>query len=168
MTGGTRPSSRAVCADCALAGGIAPDHAAVGRRTFLSAAMLAAAAMVLDACGGSGNADFFTGPSGGPLTVKLSDFPALATVGDVARVDNGNGAPTALARTGASTFVGVTMVCTHQGATIDVIGGTSFRCPNHGALFSATGAWQGGQATASLATYAATFDGVNTVTIARP
>jgi Rieske Fe-S protein len=59
------------------------------------------------------------------------------------------------------------MICTHQGATIDVTG-TSFRCPNHGALFSGTGVWQGGQPTVSLATYTATFDGANTVAIARP
>ncbi len=150
------------CASCsaARAGG-------VDRRTFLSAATLAAVALVLDACAGNG-ASFFTGPSGGALAVSLSSFPALATIGGVARVDNGNGAPTALVRTGASTFRGLTMICTHQGSTIDVINNVSFRCPNHGALFNATGADTGGQQTSSLAVYAATFDGANTVTIARP
>ncbi len=152
----------AACANCstARAGG-------VDRRTFLSAATLAAVAAVLEACSGGGGS-FFTGPSGGALTVSLSSFPALATVGGVARVDNGNGAPTALVRTGSSTFRGLTMVCTHQGSTIDVVGGTSFRCPNHGALFNSAGANTGGQQTSSLAVYTATFDGVNTVTIARP
>jgi cytochrome b6-f complex iron-sulfur subunit len=158
--------SPTACARCAAA------HAhALDRRTFLSAATLAAAAALLEACSGGlgGNgASFFTGPTGGTLVVTVSDFAALANVGGVARVDNGVGAPTALARTGASAFVGVTMICTHQGATIDVINGASFRCPNHGALFTATGTWQGGQPTSSLATYAATFDGVNTVTISRP
>ena len=153
----------AACAHCATA-----RAGSVDRRTFLSAATLAAAAALLQACSGSSGATFFTGPAGGSLVVKLSDFAALATVGGLARVDNGVGAPTALTRTGTSTFVGITMVCTHQGATIDVINGASFRCPNHGALFSSTGAWQGGQPTSSLATYAATFDGTNTVTIARP
>ena len=150
------------CAHCSTARAVGVD-----RRTFLSAATLAAVAAVLQACGGAAGADFFTGPRGGPLTVKLSDFAALATVGGVARVDNGAGSPTALARTGASTFIGVTMVCTHQGATINV-SGAGFRCPNHGAMFSSTGSWQGGQPTSSLATYTATFDGTNTVTIARP
>lgn len=127
---------------------------------------MAAVAALLDACSvGGGN--FFTGPSGGPLTVKVSDFPALATVGGIARVDNGNGAPTALVRTGTSTFRGVTMVCTHQGATIDV-SGSGFRCPNHGAIFNSAGANTGGQQTSALATFSATFDGANTVTIARP
>ncbi len=154
---------RAACAHCATS-----REGTVDRRAFLSVATLAAASALLQACGGGGGAAFFTGPSGGALVVKLSDFAALATVGGLARVDNGVGAPTALARTGASSFVGITMVCTHQGATIDVINGASFRCPNHGALFSSTGAWQGGQPTSSLATYSATFDGTNTVTIARP
>ncbi len=155
------------CTQCATPG--LQQRGRVDRRTFLSATTLAAAAVLLQACsGGSNGATFFTGPTGGTLVVKLSDFPALANVGGLARVDNGVGAPTALTRTAASTFVGVTMVCTHQGATIDVINAASFKCPNHGALFSATGVWQGGQPTTPLATYAATFDGVNTVTIARP
>jgi Rieske Fe-S protein len=151
-------SAPAGCARCSAV--------SVDRRTFLSAATLAAVVALLQACGSS-TADFFTGPSGGALTVKLSDFPVLASVGGLARVDNGVGAPTALVRTGASSFRGVTMVCTHQGATIDVTG-SSFRCPNHGALFNAAGVNTGGQPTSNLATYAATFDGVNTVTIARP
>jgi Rieske Fe-S protein len=151
-----------LCGQCAR-----PAGAGIDRRTFLSAATLAAVAAVLEACSGAPGVDFFTGPTGGPLAVKLSSFPALSTVGGLARVDGGNGAPTALVRTGASSFLGVTMVCTHQGATID-INGAGFRCPNHGALYSATGVWQGGQPTSSLATYTATFDGLDTVTIARP
>jgi Rieske Fe-S protein len=151
----------AACATCSTA-----RTGGVDRRTFLSAATMAAVAAVLEACSGGGS--FFTGPSGGPLTVSVSSFPALATVGGVARVDGGNGAPTALVRTGASTFRGLTMVCTHQGSTIDVVNNTSFRCPNHGALFNSAGANTGGQQTSSLASFAATFDGANTVTIARP
>ena len=154
------PAPLVACANCstARAGG-------VDRRTFLSAATLAAVAALLEAC--SVGRDFFTGPSGGPLTVKVSDFAALATVGGIARVDAGNGAPTALVRTGTSTFRGVTMVCTHQGSTIN-ISGSGFRCPNHGALFNSAGANTGGQQTSALSTFSATFDGVNTVTIARP
>ena len=153
---------RSACAHCSAA-----RSSGVDRRTFLSAATVAAVSALLQACGSSKSVDFFTGPAGGSLAVELSDFPVLATIGGLARVDNGSGAPTALVRTGTSSFLGVTMICTHQGATIDVTG-TSFRCPNHGALFSGTGVWQGGQPTTSLATYTATFDGLNTVTIARP
>jgi Rieske Fe-S protein len=157
-----RSAPLAACATCATARAVGVD-----RRTFLSAATLAAVAAVLEACS-AGGGNFFTGPAGGALTVSLSSFPALATVGGVARVDNGNGAPTALVRTGASTFRGLTMICTHQGSTIDVVNNASFRCPNHGALFNAAGVNTGGQSTSNLAVYAATFDGTNTVTIARP
>jgi cytochrome b6-f complex iron-sulfur subunit len=153
---------RPACAGCS-----AKRPAGVDRRAFLSAATLAAAAALLEACGGITGVGYFTGPSGGPLSVKLSSFSALASVGGVARVDNGNGAPTALVRTGTSSFLGVTMVCSHQGATINV-NGSGFLCPNHGARFGSTGLWQGGQGTSSLATYKATYDGVDTVTIARP
>lgn len=156
-----QPVPLAACAGCSIARADGID-----RRTFLSAATLAAVAAVLEACSGGGS--FFTGPSGGPLTVSLSSFPALATIGGVARVDNGVGAPTALVRTGASTFRGLTMICTHQGSTIDAVNNTSFRCPNHGALFNSAGANTGGQQTSALATFSATFDGANTVTIARP
>src|SRR5579871_2899562 len=131
------------CANCSAA-----RPGGVDRRTFLSAATLAAVAAVLEACSGGG-ATFFTGPSGGTLTVSLSSFPALATVGGVARVDGGNGAPTALVRTGASTFRGLTMICTHQGSTIDVVNNSSFRCPNHGALFNSAGVNTGGQSTSN-------------------
>ena len=152
----------AACAHCSTL-----LEAGVGRRTFLSAATLAAVAALLEACGMGGGLDFFTGPSGGAITVKLPDFPALAATGGIARVDNGNGRPTALVRTGASSFLGVTMVCTHQGTTIN-INGSGFLCPNHGARYGSTDVWQGGQVTSSLATYTATFDGANTVTVARP
>jgi len=151
---------RAACASCAIRG-----VTAVGRREFLSATMLVAVAAVLEACGLS--TDSLTGPSGGALTVKLSSFPSLARVGGIARVDNGNGSPTALVRTASTTFVGVTMVCTHQGTTVN-ISGAGFLCPNHGARYDATGTWQGGQRANSLATFVTTFDGTDTVTIARP
>jgi len=160
-TGGTPPAPPAACAACARGG------AGVDRRAFLSAATLVAVAALLEACSAPGGAAFFTGPLGGQLTVKLSSFPALAAVGGLARVDGGSGAPTALVRTGASTFLGVSMICTHQGATVNVVS-NGFLCPNHGAEYTATGVWRGGQPTTSLATYGATFDGVDTVTIARP
>src|ERR1035437_9508755 len=88
--------------------------AGVDRRTFLSAATLVAVAAVLDGCttlagpGGSSGGSY-----GGPFTVTLASFGALATVGGTARMDNGSGAPTALYRSGASSFVALAMICTH-------------------------------------------------------
>ena len=152
-----RKSSAAACATC----GGAYD---LDRRTFLSAATLAAVAAVLQSCG------IPTAPSGGaggPFTVRVADFSALAVTGGVARVDN-NGSPTALVRTGATSFTALSMVCTHQGTTIDITS-VGFTCPNHGARFGKDGGWQGGQVTSNLSTFATTFDAVaGTVTINRP
>jgi cytochrome b6-f complex iron-sulfur subunit len=138
----------------------------VSRRTFVSAATMATVAAMLEACGASGATGLRSG--GGPITVTLSNFSALAAVGGIARVDGGSGSPTALVRTGTSTFVALTMVCTHEGTTIG-ISGSGFLCPNHGARFTATGVWQGGQSTSNLGSYGTTFDATaGTVTIARP
>jgi cytochrome b6-f complex iron-sulfur subunit len=156
MTTPAVPSPLSACASCA-----------VSRRTFLSAATLAGVAAALDACsdvtgpGGGGSV------GGGPFTVKLADFPSLASVGGVARVST-SGSPTALVRTGSTTFVAVSMVCTHQGTTVTISNGT-YICTNHGARYSATGTWQGGQVTSSLPTFGATYDAsAGTVAIARP
>ena len=93
----------------------------------------------------------------GALTVTLSQFPALANVGGIARVDDGTGTPIAVARTGTSTFVALSMVCTHQGSTLNIVSG-GFLCPNHGATFNASGVWTGGQQTTNLVTFPCTYN----------
>lgn len=145
------------CDRCALGG--------VDRRTFVTAASLAAVVALLDACG------IPTEPSmqksGGPITVRVADFPALATTGGAARVDT-SGSPTALVRTGAASFAAFSMVCTHQGTTINITS-NGFLCPNHGAQFGKDGVWQGGQNTTNLHSFTATFNAAaGTVTVARP
>jgi Rieske Fe-S protein len=73
--------------------------------------------------------------------VNLAAWPALANVGGVAgSVGNVNGGPVAVVRTGTNSFSAFSMVCPHAGTTINVVNGASFRCPNHGALFNASGA----------------------------
>jgi cytochrome b6-f complex iron-sulfur subunit len=144
------------CADCI-----------VSRRSFLGAATLAAVAAALEGCSsltGPGGGS----PGGGPITVHLSSFSALASVGGVARVDGGSGSPTALVRSTATTFTALSMICTHQGSTIN-IAGNGFICPNHGAQFSKTGSWAGGQPTSGLQSFGTTYDAAaGTVVIARP
>lgn len=140
----------------------------VNRRSFLGAATLAAVAAVLDGCfpmpTGPGSA---TG-SGGPLTISVSSFPALANVGGVARVDGGHGSPTAVARIATDTFVALSMICTHQGSTVNVTT-NGFTCPNHGAMYSKSGTWVGGQPTSSLYQFPVSYDPqLGTVTITRP
>ena len=141
---------------------------AVGRREFLGAATLTALTLLQSACGDGQIGG--TGPgstSGGTLVVTVAQFAALASVGGVARVDGGRGTPVALVRTGAATFIALSLVCTHQGSTVNIIG-AGFLCPNHRARFSSTGVWQGGQVTTNLRSLPASFDaGAGTVSITR-
>ncbi len=79
----------------------------------------------------------------GGLLVNIAAWPALANVGGISgSVGNVNGGPVAVVRTSDTSFSAFSMVCPHAGTTINVINGTSFRCPNHGALFSANGTLQ--------------------------
>lgn len=127
----------------------------IARRTFLIQSAIIAASAALAACAGSDNG--FTSPNiNGSATVKVSDYPALANVGGVATV-NAGGAPLAVVRTGTSSFLALSRVCPHQGSIVNV-GGPGFVCPNHGAEFSTTGQWVGGQRTSSLHSYATSYD----------
>jgi len=138
------------------------------RRTFLSAAVAAAVLAALDGCT-TGPSGMFSGSYGGPFTVTVANFSALSSVGGVARVDGGTGAPTALYRSDASTFVALSMICPHAGyAPIDITSG-GFHCPAHGSSFSKSGALLGGPAPTGLASFAVTFDATaGTVLINRP
>jgi cytochrome b6-f complex iron-sulfur subunit len=140
----------------------------VHRRTFLSVVAAAAVLAVLDGCTTSPGG-MFTGAFGGPFTVTLANFSALAAAGGVARVDGGTGAPTALYRSGASTFIALSMICPHAGfAPIDITSG-GFQCPAHGSSFSRSGALVGGPAPTGLTSFATTYDATaGTVLINRP
>lgn len=158
-----------MCDGSCLRGHAAPDTDALttlDRRDFLTKSFLTAVAGVLagsvTACGQGLWADNPTAPTGlagGGTTLQLANFPALANVGGIVRVDGGTGTPLAVARTGASTFVAVSMVCTHQGTTVNIVNG-GFTCPNHGAMFAADGHWTGGQVTTNLVTYPVVYDQV--------
>lgn len=142
----------------------------LGRREFLSAATLAAVAVALDACTAlTGPGGGWNGSYGGPITVTLANFSALATVGGVARVDGGSGAPTALYRSGSASFVAVALVCPHAGYyPVEVTSG-GYYCPAHGSSFSKTGGVQSGPSPSGLATFSATYDAAaGTVLVARP
>ena len=116
----------------------------LNRRDFLARYALAAAALIAaEACGdgqigppiahnsGGGDPNI---PIGGPVTIRLSDFPSLATVGTV--VDIGH--ERALVRTSATTFLGLSRICTHQQCDTDVKN-NRFECPCHGSIFAADG-----------------------------
>jgi Rieske Fe-S protein len=73
---------------------------------------------------------------------------ALATV---------SGTPLAIVRTGSTTFLALSRICPHQGATVN-LSGNGFLCPRHGAEFDASGTWIGGQRTSSMRSYATTYN----------
>jgi cytochrome b6-f complex iron-sulfur subunit len=128
----------------------------IGRRTFLAQSAMLAAAAMLAACGGSGSSDPTAPSLSGSASIKVSDYPALASVGGIALVTV-QSYPLAIVRTGTSSYVALSRVCPHQGSIVNT-SGSGFLCPNHGAQFSATGAWVGGQPTSSLRSYVTTYD----------
>ena len=159
--------------DCALRR--AHDAADPSRRRFVTGALLASVGAFLAACG-DGNIGGVTGtggsgtpsptPGGGPLVITLSDFPALATNGGIARVDGNTSRPVAVTRVNASTYLAFSMVCPHAGyKPIDIVSG-GFECPNHGARFASDGNWVGGQRTNDLTQYAVVLNaGAGTLSI---
>ncbi|HEY8310851.1 MAG TPA: Rieske (2Fe-2S) protein [Gemmatimonadaceae bacterium] len=141
---------------------LAPEpRVCVTRRQFVIHGAIASAAILLAGCVGSGGP---TAPGNVSLTVNIADYPALASVGGVAYVD-ASGNPLAIVRVDANTFDVVSRVCPHQGGTVSS-NGNGFTCPNHGARFSDSGTWVGGQQTSNLTSYTSTFDaGTGTLTI---
>ena len=109
----------------------------LNRRSFLTKTAVAAAALAT----GCGNGEFgpplpsHSGPQGA-VTIKVSDFPGLANTGVLVAV-----APQRAAmRTGATTFVALSTVCTHQGCDADVVdNGTIVSCSCHGSRFDKNG-----------------------------
>lgn len=101
-----------------------------------------------------------------PLLVTLANFPALATLGGIARVDAGTDRPVAVTRMGAADYRAFSMVCPHASYRPISIVAAGFICPNHGARFAPDGDWTGGQATNSLLEYSVVLDaGAGTLTI---
>ena len=68
----------------------------------------------------------------------------------------------AIVRTASASFVALSRVCPHQGGIVNP-SGSGFQCPIHGAQFSSTGTWTGGQRTSSLHAYNTSYDAVTEV-----
>jgi cytochrome b6-f complex iron-sulfur subunit len=141
----------------------------LNRRDFLAKAALAAAAiMAAEACGngiigpppinnGKSDPDL---PPGGPVTVTVADFPGLATTG----LPVGVGQDRALVRTGASTFLGLSLICTHEQCVTSPVS-TGFDCPCHGSRFSTDGSVINGPAAEPLRELTVTVNGDGTLTV---
>jgi cytochrome b6-f complex iron-sulfur subunit len=131
-----------------------PDAADISRRTFLAQSALVAAAAALAACAVGPDTTAPSIPAGTKLTV--SDYPALGANNGVALVTL-SGAPLAIVRLSATSYVALSRVCPHQGGIVNTIS-SGFLCPNHGAQFTLSGQWVGGQRTSSLHSYTTSFD----------
>ena len=128
-------------------------------------------ATLFSACGGSP-----TSPSGGvsPLAVlagqlmgsgvRVAAGSALANVGYAALVESIAGV-FLIARTGASSFLAIDAVCTHEGCTITGADGNDYVCPCHGSRYNRDGKVIGGPAMANLRQYPTTFSN-DVITIA--
>jgi cytochrome b6-f complex iron-sulfur subunit len=123
----------------------------VDRRSFL----VAAAALALAACAG-GDGSGTTAPDAVGATVDVAAYPSLANTNGVALVTL-SATPLAIVRTGTATFLALARACPHQGATVNTSAG-GFTCPRHGARFSLTGSWVGGERTSSMRSYPTQYD----------
>ena len=121
------------------------------RRMFLERTLMLAAAM-LAACSG---ADATAPDLSGQTQINVSSYPELANVGGVALVTI-EGSPMAIVRTGASTFLALSRICPHQGGLI-VTTSSGFRCTRHGAQFTTTGTWTGGERTSNMRSYPTSY-----------
>ena len=133
----------------------------VSRRDFLERVALVVGAFIAAGCVATSD---LTGVStgvlvGGPLTLKISDYAGLATVGQPVEIRTATGASSGIAavRTSATSFIALGMACTHEGTKVNIVGQT-FDCPNHGARFNSTGAVTLGPANRALASRTVAFD----------
>ena len=147
---------RTACNTCAV------SESSVTRREFVSMATLSAVAIALSACGGNAADDGSTGPvppGTGTFTVRPADYPSLATMGAAVKVRNSP--PVALAKTSGG-LVAFSLSCPHQGTTVVIDSDFTMFCPNHGAMFTASGVWTGGQRTSSLVRLPVSLDAAGT------
>lgn len=155
MTAGEQEHDEAQCDQLCAGCDETTAITAIDRRSFLTRGALAAAALALAACGGGAGSDVMA-PSSVSLALTVANYPALASIGGVALV-SASSSPIAVVRTGTSSFVALSRICPHQGATVN-ISASGFTCPRHGATFNTTGAWVGGQGASSLHSYPTSYD----------
>ncbi len=138
------------------------DAGGLNRRKFIERSTLAAIGALLAGCTQPiGGPLAPSAPSGGPYTVKVTDYPALANVGGVARVSVGGGA-IGVGRVSATDFAAYGLACTHQGTQVQV-NGDGWYCPNHGAEYNTAGKVIRGPAVAPLVSVPVSFDSTTNV-----
>jgi Rieske Fe-S protein len=135
----------------------------LNRRAFLAKSAAAAATAVLIA--GCGDGVFGPplpthsagGVPSGTFTIKVSAFPGLASEGTLVQVD----LERAVVRTNSTTpptFLGLSLICTHQGCDTSVTTSNIIECPCHGSRYSNDGSVINGPATQPLVQLATTYN----------
>ena len=95
---------------------------------------------------------------GSPLTlifkwpITLSQTQALDNVGGFVKITEVNN-PFIVRKTGADTFLALSLVCTHQGCVVGVEDNGALRCPCHGSTFTDAGAVTQGPAERPLSSF---------------
>jgi cytochrome b6-f complex iron-sulfur subunit len=131
------------------------------RKEFLSQVGFGAAALFLPACistltSCTSNDVAPTTPTNVNFTIDIASGP-LATNGGFL-VSN----RVIVARTTTGNFLAVSAICTHEGTIIQYQSSSNnFRCPNHGATFSATGQVTNGPANRPLTQYKTELTGTS-------
>jgi cytochrome b6-f complex iron-sulfur subunit len=132
----------------------------IDRRKFITLTGMSAAGLLLSLCTigcKKDNADTDSQPVDFTLDLNATENASLKNNGGSRVVNN-----TIVARTTAGNYIAVASKCTHQGTTVNFEANNNrFRCPNHGAVFSTTGAVVNGPASEPLTQYKTELNGNN-------
>ena len=131
------------------------------RKEFLSLLGLGAAAVAIDFClgGCQGNASIPTAPTNVDFTLNLNDQSNSALKSNGGYIYNNN---VIVARTVNGTYIAVSAICTHQGATVFYnLNSNRFYCPSHGSNFATDGSVINGPAGSPLVKYNTSSAGNN-------
>lgn len=130
------------------------------RKEFLAQVGTGAAGLILFSClgGCSKQSDGGQPPAGSPApTPRPVDFMLDLTLSRNAALANNGGFVYAngviVAKAVGGEYIAVSQACTHQGTAVEYQTSDRFYCPNHGSVFSKTGAVVVGPATAPLTRY---------------
>ncbi len=139
----------------------------MNRKEFFSKALIGGgliflAPALLNSCGKSEDIDPSSGGNNGggnntgtTIDLTSNDFSTLKNVGGYAYSGD-----IIIIRTGASTYIALSKICTHQNCTVAYNNAsTKIECACHGSMFATTGAVLQGPATAALKTYNVTLSG---------
>ncbi|CUU08498.1 cytochrome b6-f complex iron-sulfur subunit [Candidatus Thermokryptus mobilis] len=92
-------------------------------------------------------------PQDKTFTIKLREHPELSQVGGF-KTFTVNSTPIIVFRTGQTTFKALSLICTHQGCTVNWVNSSmQFQCPCHGSKFDKDGNVIQGPASKNLQSY---------------